>query len=76
VEPVLWKSSIKGARDRERQRGVAGSLKKTQKPHVSVPTAHQVVQVGVFAEEGLALLLLAAHKVLDVHVEAGRRDAV
>ena len=38
--------------------------------------AHQVVELGVFAEEGLVVLLLLVHKVLDVHVEAGRRDAL
>lgn len=38
--------------------------------------AHQVVEFRVLAEERLALLLLAADEVLDVHVEAGRGDAV
>lgn len=38
-------------------------------------SAHQVVQLWILAEEGLVLSLLLVHKVLDVHVEAGRRDA-
>lgn len=37
--------------------------------------AHQVVQLRVFAEEGFVVSLLLVHKVLNVHIEAGRRDA-
>lgn len=37
---------------------------------------NQVVQVGVLAEEWLVVLLLLMHKVLDVHIEAGRGDAL
>lgn len=38
--------------------------------------SHQVVELRVLAEEGFSLLLLTADKVLDVHIEAGRGDAV
>jgi hypothetical protein len=37
---------------------------------------NQVVQVGVLAEEWLVVLLLLMHKVLNVHIEAGRGDAL
>lgn len=41
----------------------------------SSPSAHQVVQLWILAEEGLVLSLLLVHKVLNIHVEAGRRYA-
>ena len=37
---------------------------------------YQIVQFRVIAEEGLVFLLLLVDKVLDVHVEAGGRDAL
>lgn len=37
--------------------------------------AHQIVQLWIFAEERLVFSLLLMHKVFDVHVKAGRRDA-
>lgn len=36
----------------------------------------QVVQFRVLAEERLVVLLLLVHKIFDVHVEAGRGDAL
>lgn len=38
--------------------------------------SHQVVEFRVLAEEGFALLLLTADKVLNVHVEARRGDTI
>lgn len=37
---------------------------------------YQIVQLRVITEEGLVLLLLLVDEVLDVHVEAGRGDAL
>lgn len=37
---------------------------------------YQIVQFRVVAEEGFVLLLLLVDEVLDVHVEAGGRDAL
>lgn len=38
-------------------------------------SAYQVVQLWIFTEEGLVFSLLLVHKVFNVHVKAGRRDA-
>lgn len=43
---------------------------------VRVGGLYQIVQLGVIAEEGLVLLFLLVDEVLDVHVEAGRGDAL
>lgn len=37
---------------------------------------NQVVQLRVLAEERLVVLLLLVDKVFDVHIEAGRGDAL
>lgn len=37
--------------------------------------AHQVVQLWIFTEEWLVFSLLLMHKVFNVHIKAGRRDA-
>lgn len=51
--------------------------KEKQQAEVSAPEEpHQAVEFRVLAEERFALLLLTADKVLDVHVKAGRGDAV
>lgn len=39
-------------------------------------TPHQAVELRVLAEEGLALLVLTPHKVLNIHVKAGRRHTL
>lgn len=38
-------------------------------------SAHQVVQLWIFTEEGLVFSFLLVHKVFDVHVKAGWCDA-
>lgn len=39
-------------------------------------TSYQVVKFQVLTEEGFSLFLLVADKVFDVHIKAGRGDAV
>ena len=43
---------------------------------VGLQGLYQIVQFRVVAEEGFVLLLLLVDEVLDVHVEAGGRDAL
>lgn len=38
--------------------------------------SYQTVQIGVLTEESLAFFLLVSHKVLDIHIEAGRGHAL
>lgn len=55
----------------------ASTFSSNSRPNVTEQSAaHQVVEFRVLAEERLPFLLLTADEVLDVHIEAGRGDAV